>query len=103
LADFEGVMCEPMTMMAIATAVSGAATVHSTKQAKKTANRQQAAAEKASAETKKVAAGEAAKSSSAAVSARNEEYASRRGGMNTSSKFAGNSGLFSNRSFFATG
>ena len=94
---------DPITMMAIATAVSAGATIHSTKQAKKTANRQAAAAEKASAETKKVAAGEAAKSSSAAVSARNEEYASRRGAMATSSKFKGGSGLFSNRSFFATG
>jgi len=62
-----------------------------------------AVAKTAAAETKKVAAGEAAKSSSAAVSARNEEYASRRGAMATSSKFKGSGGLFSNRSFFATG
>ena len=94
-------MCEPMTMMAIATAVTGAATVHSTNQAKKTANRTTSNSRKSCSETKKVA--EISKSSSAAVSARNEEYASRRGGMNTSSKFAGSSGLFSNRSFFATG
>jgi hypothetical protein len=94
-------MCEPITMMAMATAASAGATVHSTKQAKKTANRQAAAARKASEETKNAADAEAAKSSTAALSARNEEYASRRGAMATSNKFKGNGGLFSSRSFFA--